>query len=125
MKRILKVGMDVHSTNYTLCALEPVIGAEDRVLLALIFYRLLTNKGASWHAKIWYEGNYSYLAFPEANLTSQNISKVLKELGSEEVQRHFFEEYLSCIYGDDGATGIVTETGDGKKKSNHHQEQGL
>ena len=31
MKRILKVGMDVHSTNYTLCALEPVIGAEDRV----------------------------------------------------------------------------------------------
>jgi len=31
MKRILKIGMDVHSTNYTLCALEPVIGAEDRV----------------------------------------------------------------------------------------------
>ena len=31
MKRILKIGMDVHSTNYTLCALEPVLGAEDRV----------------------------------------------------------------------------------------------
>ena len=31
MKRIIKIGMDVHSTNYTLCALEPVIGAEDRV----------------------------------------------------------------------------------------------
>lgn len=31
MKRILKIGMDVHSTNYTLCAMEPVIGAEDRV----------------------------------------------------------------------------------------------
>lgn len=23
--------MDVHSTNYTLCAMEPVIGAEDRI----------------------------------------------------------------------------------------------
>lgn len=31
MTRILKIGMDVHSTNYTLCAMEPVIGAEDRI----------------------------------------------------------------------------------------------
>ena len=31
MKRILKIGMDVHSTNYTLCAMEPVFGAEDRI----------------------------------------------------------------------------------------------
>ncbi len=23
--------MDIHSTNYTLCAMEPVIGAEDRI----------------------------------------------------------------------------------------------
>lgn len=25
MKRILKIGMDVHTTNYTLCAMEPII----------------------------------------------------------------------------------------------------
>ena len=31
MYRILKIGMDVHSTNYTLCAMEPVIGEEDRI----------------------------------------------------------------------------------------------
>ena len=31
MNRIIKIGMDVHSTNFTLCALEPVIGIEDRV----------------------------------------------------------------------------------------------
>ena len=31
MKRIIRIGMDVHSTNYTLCAMEPVIGAEDRI----------------------------------------------------------------------------------------------
>ena len=31
MYRIIKIGMDVHSTNFTLCAMEPVIGAEDRV----------------------------------------------------------------------------------------------
>lgn len=31
MNRIIKIGMDVHSTNYTLCAMEPTIGAKDRI----------------------------------------------------------------------------------------------
>ena len=31
MYRIIKIGMDVYSTNYTLCAIEPVIGAEGRI----------------------------------------------------------------------------------------------
>ena len=33
MNRILKIGMDVHSTNYTLCAVEPKLGGEPEVLL--------------------------------------------------------------------------------------------
>ena len=32
MKRIIKIGMDVHSTNYTLCALESRFGERDHVL---------------------------------------------------------------------------------------------
>ena len=32
MYRILKIGMDVHTTNYTLCALESKFGEEDTVL---------------------------------------------------------------------------------------------
>lgn len=83
---------------------------ESDTLLALVFYRLLTSKGASCHAKIWYEGSYSYLAFPYANLTGQNISRILKELGREEVQRHFFEEYMHSIYGDKGAAGILVDS---------------
>lgn len=79
-------------------------------LLSLIFYRLLTNKSANCHAKVWYEGNYSFLAFPRANLTSQNISKVLKKLGQEEIQRSFFEQYLDCIYQDGGTTGILVDS---------------
>ena len=31
MYRIIKIGMDVHSTNYTLCAMEPTIESEDRI----------------------------------------------------------------------------------------------
>ena len=83
---------------------------ERDTLLALIFYRLLTNKGANCHARIWYEGNYSSLAFPKANLSSQNISRFLKNLGQEEVQRHFFEEYMKCIYGNKGGIGILVDS---------------
>ena len=35
MNRILKIGMDVHTTNYTLCAMEPLIGEEDRVFATI------------------------------------------------------------------------------------------
>ena len=91
------------------CIAEALPDEKDTIL-ALIFYRLLTHKGASCHAKIWYEGNYAYLTFPGADLTSQNISKVLKELGKEEIQRSFFERYLSCIYGDNEATGILIDS---------------
>ena len=35
MKRILKIGMDVHTTNYTLCAMEPIIGKDDRVFATI------------------------------------------------------------------------------------------
>ena len=32
MKRIIYIGMDVHSTSFTLCALEVRIGDEDRII---------------------------------------------------------------------------------------------
>ena len=35
MNRIIRIGMDVHSTNYTLCAMEPVIGGEDRIFATI------------------------------------------------------------------------------------------
>lgn len=31
MYRIIKISLDVHSTNYTIYALEPVIGEKDRI----------------------------------------------------------------------------------------------
>lgn len=35
MKRILKIGMDVHTANYTLCAMELIIGEDDRVFATI------------------------------------------------------------------------------------------
>lgn len=91
-------------------SIQGTLPGESDTLLSLIFYRLLTSKGASCHAKIWYEGNYSYLAFPYADLTSQNISRVMKELGREETQRRFFKEYMYSIYGEGGAAGILVDS---------------
>ena len=91
-------------------SIEGTLPDDRDTLLALIFYRLLTHKGASCLAKIWYEGNYSYLSFPHADLTSQNISRILKELGREEVQRAFFENYLACVYGESGTAGILVDS---------------
>jgi len=59
---------------------QEVLSDQNDSVMALVLYRMLTHKGASCHAKIWYEGNYAYLSYPKANLTSQNISKLLKEL---------------------------------------------
>lgn len=87
-----------------------VLADQNDTVMALILYRLLTHKGASCHAKIWYEGNYAYLSYPKANLTSQNISKILKELGKEDVQRDFFEKYLASIYGEEGVAGILVDS---------------
>ena len=35
MTSIIYVGMDVHTTNYTLCAMEPIIGEDDRVFATI------------------------------------------------------------------------------------------
>jgi len=35
MYRIIKIGLDVHSKTYTICAMEPLIGQEDRILAKL------------------------------------------------------------------------------------------
>ena len=35
MKRILTIGMGVHPTTYTLCAMDPIIGEDDRVVATI------------------------------------------------------------------------------------------
>jgi hypothetical protein len=83
---------------------------ENDTLIALVLYRILTSKQSNWHAKAWYEGNYAYLSYPRANLTSQNITRVLTKLGNEGLQRDFFERYLACVYNSHDAAGILVDS---------------
>lgn len=80
-------------------------------LLSLLFYRILSDRKAYCYAQSWWEGNYATMLFPQARLHSQRISEFLAMLGSEEVQRSFFSEYLSAIYGkNDALAGILIDS---------------
>lgn len=78
-------------------------------LFSMIFYRILTDKKANYYADTWWDGNYASILFPEAKLQSQRISEFLELLGEEEVQRQFFEEYLTILYGNQKNTGILID----------------
>ncbi len=80
-------------------------------LLSLLFYRILTDRKAYCYAQAWWDGNYVCILFPHARLHSQRVSEFLAALGSEEVQRSFFTEYLAAIYGQRGSTsGILIDS---------------
>lgn len=65
-------------------------------LKPLLFYRLC-EQSAMYNAKDWWEGNVVSKLFKNVNLSSQHISKILKLLGSENIQRDFFVNYLNSI----------------------------
>ena len=87
-----------------------VLPGQTDTLLSLIFYRILTDKKANYYADTWWQGNYASILFPEAKLASQRVSEFLAEVGKEEVQRRFFQEYFHHLYGSHGTTGILIDS---------------
>ena len=56
--------------------LRKVFGEMFATLMALLYHRIIIG-GAMCDAEAWYDGNYVNRLFSEANVTSQNIIKVL------------------------------------------------
>ena len=69
MNRIIKIGMDVHSTNYTLCAVEPTIGAEDMSIVQITLY-------AQWNPqseqRTGFSGKFRFLRITKRSFPSSN-----------------------------------------------------
>lgn len=65
-------------------------------ILSLIIYRLC-YQSAMRNAVHWHEGNILSTLLKDADLSSQQTSRVLAYLGQEEVQKHFFERYLKSM----------------------------
>ncbi len=87
-------------------SIADILSENSDTVSAILFFKLLTDRKASCCARPWYEGNYACLEFSKANLTSQNISRVLSLLGSEGTQRSFLKDYLSSIYGIEAVISI-------------------
>jgi transposase len=67
-------------------------------IIPLICYRLCLQS-AMYNASSWLEANIVNVLYKDTNLSSQNISRILSFLGSENLQRKFFEQYLKVVGG--------------------------
>ena len=84
MNRIIKIGMDVHSTNYTLCAVEPTIGAEDRVFGEILVspdYKQILFFIESLKLKLGFQDNYSIECGYEAGCLGYTLYHQLTRAG--------------------------------------------
>lgn len=77
--------------------LEKVFGDRTSYMLSLLCYRLC-HASAMNYARIWYDGSISRFLFKGINLSSQRISDFLRDIGDEQIQRDFFEHYLSSYF---------------------------
>lgn len=65
-------------------------------LYSMVQYYLLCNSANS-HAKTWYEGNYSSILYPKANLISQRITDFLESLGKPETVSDYFDAHVKWV----------------------------
>lgn len=92
-------------------AIRNAMPSDTDTLLSLLFYRILTDRKAYCYADTWWRGNYACILFPDARLQSQRISEYLARLGGEDIQRCFFTDYLTAIYGKGSkASGILVDS---------------
>ena len=65
-------------------------------LWAMIQYYVLSNM-ANVHANTWYEGNFAKILYPEADIHSQRISRLLDGLGDEAARRSYFDAHIKWL----------------------------
>lgn len=84
MYRIIKIGMDVHSTNYTLCAMEPVLVGEDRIYANVQIppeYKLVLSFIDKLKQKLGPSDTYSIECGYEAGCLGYSLYRQLTEAG--------------------------------------------
>ena len=90
--------------------LEEISPDNKDTILSLLLYKIVEDKKASMHCLTWWLGNYASFLFPNANLSSQNISRCLELLGSQTLQQSFFKKYLNLLYGDCRTPAILIDS---------------
>jgi hypothetical protein len=65
-------------------------------LYSLLCHYILTSL-ANTHAIDWCRGSYASILYPNAYLQSQRISEFLDTIGTDEVLRDFYSQYLPLV----------------------------
>lgn len=81
-------------------------------LYSMVLYYII-SESANSHALSWWEGSYASILYPNAQLDSRSISKFMRKLGQEELQRAYTENHIQWLknnVSDDTAT-LIDSTG--------------
>lgn len=87
------IGYLLESTGF-ISFIKNIFKEKSESLLALLSYKLC-HGSAMAYANKWLDGNYAKILYKNANISSQRISDLFKEIGDENLQRKFFKEYIS------------------------------
>jgi len=76
-------------------------------ILSLMSFKMLDGS-AMKNAESWQEGNFAKKLYKNPNITSQNISRILKYLGSEDIKDKFLKEYSRVFLNN--KTGLIIDS---------------
>lgn len=96
-------------SNFILNLFKNTLQNYSDTLLAMIFY-YIEVKASNRDAEKWFDGSFSNLLFPSAQIKSQRISELLEKLGNESVVRSFFTQYIQLILPEDKKTCIIVDS---------------
>ena len=66
-------------------------------IMALICFQI-TEGSAMHNCTDWLDGNIAKIIFPNAKISSQNISNLFKTLGKQDLQVNFFKSYVAKFF---------------------------
>ena len=74
--------------------IKKIFGKKSDSIMALLNYKLC-HGGAMNYADKWFDGSYAKIQYKNANISSQRISELFKDIGDESLLREFFRRYIS------------------------------
>lgn len=89
--------------------LKEIFKEDFDTLMSLVCFKLQTS-AAFKYANSWQSGNYSNILYKKANMASQRISEFLDRIGKEELNRLFFNTYLTIVT-DGTVSTLIDSTG--------------
>ena len=76
-------------------------------IMSLICFQIIEGS-AMYNCEDWREGNIAKRLFPLAKVSSQDISKLFKNLGRQEAQTKFFKNYVQKFFPEE--TGLLIDS---------------